>query len=164
MNSAAYEAAVRLTELLKQKGATAATAESCTGGAVSAAITSVPGASDVFELGITSYSCKMKNKILGVDAYTLKAVGAVSGETARQMAEGVRCLAGARLGLSVTGVAGPGGSEGHAPGLVYIAVANPHGTEVRELHLAPLGREYVRSKAAAAVLKLAVEILEEKPI
>ncbi len=161
MNPTAYEAAVRLTGLLKQKGATAATAESCTGGAVSAAITSVPGASEAFELGVTAYSCGMKNKILGVNDDTLQAFGAVSGDTARQMAEGVRCLAGAALGLSVTGVAGPGCSEGHAPGLVYIAVAHPHGTVVKELHIAPLGREYVRSEAAAALLSLAAALAEE---
>lgn len=161
MNSTAYETALKLVTLLKEKNASVATAESCTGGAVSAALTSVPGASAVFGLGVASYSCEMKNAVLGVNKATLEEHGAVSRETAKEMAEGVRRLSGAKLGLSVTGVAGPDPSEGHDPGLVYIAAAHPHGTKVSELHITPVNREYVRNEAVISLLNLAVSLTEE---
>lgn len=84
-----------------------ATAESCTGGLVSSYITAVPGSSAVFELGVASYSCRIKNEVLGVKKETLDTLGAVSYDTARQMAECIREKAAADIGISVTGVAGP---------------------------------------------------------
>ena len=88
--------------LLKEKNMTVSTAESCTGGLAAAYITAVSGSSAVFELGMTSYSCRVKRDILGVDGETLEEKGAVSRETAGQMAENIRKKAGSDIGLSVT--------------------------------------------------------------
>lgn len=162
MNNTIYELANEVVRLLKEKKLTAATAESCTGGLLSAYITAVPGSSSVFELGITSYSCRIKNELLGVDNKTLDTLGAVSGETARQMADNVRKKACADIGLSVTGVAGPDGSEGHEPGLVYIAAATESKIYVKELNIDPLGRNYVRESAVSELLRLTVKIIKEE--
>lgn len=161
MNNEIYEAASETVRLLKEKKLTAATAESCTGGLLSAYITAVPGSSSVFELGITSYSCRIKNKILNVSGETLDTLGAVSAETARQMAENVRSKASSDIGLSVTGVAGPDGSEGHEPGLVYIAAATKKETYVKELNIDPLSRNYVRESAVFELLKLILKTVKE---
>jgi len=112
-----------VVQLLREKKLTVALAESCTGGKVAAAITDVPGASDVFGCGVCSYSNEIKQKVLCVKAQTLDAYGAVSAETAREMAAGVRALSGADIGISVTGIAGPGGGSAEKPvGLVYFGV------------------------------------------
>ena len=113
-------AAVRL---LKEKNLTVAVAESCTGGQVSAALTDNAGASDVFGCGVCAYSNDIKQKLLGVRSETLAQFGAVSEETARGMAAGVRSLSGADIGVSITGIAGPGGGTEDKPvGLVHFAV------------------------------------------
>ena len=113
-------AAVRL---LKEKNLTVAVAESCTGGQVSAALTDIAGASDVFGCGVCAYSNDIKQKLLSVRGETLAQFGAVSEETAREMAAGVRALSGADIGVSITGIAGPGGGTDEKPvGLVHFAV------------------------------------------
>ena len=113
--------AENVVQLLKAHGLTAATAESCTGGLISAELTSVSGSSDVFGFGVCTYANEAKMKLLGVKAETLETVGAVSEETAVQMAEGVRKLSGADIAVSVTGIAGPtGGTPGKPVGTVYI--------------------------------------------
>ena len=140
---------------------TVSAAESCTGGLVSAYITAVPGSSSAFELGITSYSCRVKRDILGVDGETLQNLGAVSRETAYKMAQNIRERANSSIGVSVTGVAGPDGSEGHAPGLVYIAAAYDGGVRVKELNIDPLSRNYVRETAVSEVFKLLIQIIGE---
>lgn len=145
--------------LLKEKNMTVSTAESCTGGLAAAYITAVSGSSAVFELGMTSYSCRVKRDILGVDGETLEEKGAVSRETAGQMAENIRKKAGSDIGLSVTGVAGPDGSEGHPPGLVYIAAAYNGGVLVKELNINPLSREYVRETVVSELFKLAIDVI-----
>lgn len=161
MNGKVYELGLKAVALLKENNMTVATAESCTGGLVSAYITAVPGTSSVFELGITSYSCRIKNKILGVDEKTLDNLGAVSPETACQMAVNVRNLADSSIGVSVTGVAGPDGSEGHAPGLVYIAAAYDGGVQAEELNIEPLSRDCVRETAVYEIFKLIIKIIGE---
>ena len=109
--------------LLREKKLTVALAESCTGGKVSAAITDIPGASDVFGCGVCVYSNDIKQKLLNVSAETLAAHGAVSAETAREMAAGVRALSCADIGISITGIAGPGGGSAEKPvGLVWFCV------------------------------------------
>ena len=109
--------------LLREKKLTVALAESCTGGKVAAAITDIPGASDVFGCGVCAYSNAIKQKILNVSAKTLAGHGAVSAETAREMAAGVRALSGADIGVSITGIAGPGGGSAEKPvGLVWFGV------------------------------------------
>jgi PncC family amidohydrolase len=125
--------AERLVEFLKARGLKCATAESCTGGGIGAAITSAPGASEVFLGGVISYANEVKRDVLGVSQATLDSVGAVSGETAAQMAEGARRLLKADLAVSVTGVAGPGGGTPEKPvGLVWFGVATAGGVRTEK--------------------------------
>ena len=122
-------AAENLVALLKSRGLTCATAESCTGGGVGYAITSVAGSSDVFAGGVISYSNEVKRRVLGVSEETLRTVGAVSSETAGQMADGVRRLLGTDLAVSLTGIAGPGGGSAEKPvGLVWFGLSTSSGT------------------------------------
>lgn len=162
MNNKIYEQAVKTVRLLNEKKLLASTAESCTGGLLSAYITAVPGSSAVFEMGIVSYSCRIKNEILGVNENVLDKLGAVSEETARQMAENIRIKADSDIGLSVTGVAGPDGSEGHKPGLVFIAAAIKKQTYVKKLGIDPIDRNFVRESASYELLKLANKIIKEE--
>ena len=116
--------------LLTERGKTLATAESCTGGAIASRFTAMPGASAYFRCGVVSYSNESKAALLGVDPATIARVGAVSEEVARQMAEGVRRVAGADYAIATTGIAGPAGGSAEKPvGTVWIAVATPEGTE-----------------------------------
>ena len=120
--------AEELVELLKAQGLTCATAESCTGGGVGSAITAVPGSSAVFMGGVISYANEVKRDVLGVKAETLMTVGAVSSETAAQMAAGARRLLKADLAVSLTGIAGPdGGSDEKPVGLVWFGLATKDG-------------------------------------
>ncbi len=145
-----------VVEALKEKGLHLATAESCTAGKISAAITSVPGASSVFDFGASTYSNQMKHKLLGVKCETLESFGAVSAQTAAEMANGIRQYAGADIGLSVTGVAGPGCSENKPVGLVYIGLADGKNTWVEKLNVvrAENDREKVRNNAVTHALDL----------
>ncbi len=161
MKNNIYELAKKAVTLLKQNNMKVSTAESCTGGLVSAYITAVSGSSDVFEMGLTSYSCRIKNEKLNVKKETLELEGAVSANTARQMAENIKNISSADVGLSVTGVAGPNGSEGHEAGLVFIAASYKEKMVVKELNIEPLGREYVREKATEELLKLLIKIIGE---
>ena len=125
--------AEKLVALLKATGQTCATAESCTGGGIGAAITSAPGASDVFLGGIISYSNTVKHDLLGVKDETLSTVGAVSAECAAQMAEGARKVLKADIAVSVTGIAGPGGGTPEKPvGLVYFGLSTAKGTRTEK--------------------------------
>lgn len=109
---------------LIEKGEKLATAESCTGGSISKRITDISGASGVFDCGVCSYGNNIKNKVLGVKSETLERVGAVSPETAVEMALGVKKLANSHYGLSTTGIAGPtGGTKEKPVGLVYIGIS-----------------------------------------
>ena len=120
--------AEKLVALLKAQGLTCATAESCTGGGVGSAITAVPGSSAVFAGGVISYSNDVKRDVLGVKAETLATVGAVSSETAAQMAEGARKLLKVDLAVSLTGIAGPdGGSDDKPGGLAWFGLATKDG-------------------------------------
>ncbi len=110
---------------LHQIGATLATAESLTGGLVGAAITAVPGASQVYRGGVVAYASDLKTQLLGVDSGLLARVGAVDAEVVGSMAEGVRVRLGADYGLATTGVAGPDSQDGKPPGTLWIGVATP---------------------------------------
>ncbi|MEG1763519.1 MAG: nicotinamide-nucleotide amidohydrolase family protein [Bacteroidales bacterium] len=116
--------------LLKAKGQSLSTAESCTGGYISHLITSIAGSSTVFKGGIVAYSNEIKQKILGVDAQILNAYGAVSEETVRAMAQGARQNLGSDFSIAVSGIAGPAGGSLEKPvGTVWIAVANEKETQ-----------------------------------
>lgn len=151
--------ATRAVALLKEKGLTVATAESCTGGMIAAAITDVAGASRVFGTGVVSYSCDCKMKLLGVSAATLEGAGAVCASTAAQMAEGVRRVGDAAVGVSVTGEAGPIAAEDHPVGTVFIGYADENGAITEEHHFEG-DRAAIRRQAAEAVLALLVRRLE----
>ena len=143
-----------LGRLLRERGATLGLAESCTGGLVGHLVTSVPGSSEYFRLSVVTYSNEAKQKLLGVQAETLAAAGAVSEACVREMAEGVRALSGATLGAAVSGIAGPGGGTPEKPvGTVHLAVAGPDGVRHRQL-LWPGEREQVKQVAAHAALGL----------
>ncbi|MBC8586416.1 competence/damage-inducible protein A [Youxingia wuxianensis] len=152
---------------LSKKGLKVATAESCTGGYISKRITEVAGSSQVFDCGVTSYANEIKEKVLGVSHETLQTYGAVSPQTAREMAQGVRELAGADIGVSTTGIAGPGGGTPEKPvGLVYVGVSSPWHSEVITLHLARGNydneRELIRYLAASHALHLVIKTAKLK--
>lgn len=148
-----------LVELLCQKHAKIATAESCTGGLLSKRITDVAGASAVFEFGVCTYANRMKEQVLGVSKHDLDTLGAVSPEVAAQMASGARRVAGAEVGIGITGIAGPGGGTPEKPvGLIYIAVDSPNYTHV-EKYLpghSGLSRDALRYAATQQALRLAI--------
>ncbi|HYM64668.1 MAG TPA: nicotinamide-nucleotide amidohydrolase family protein [Gaiellaceae bacterium] len=145
----------------RQAGLTLATAESCTGGLVSARLTAIPGASEVFVGGLVSYSNDAKRRLLGVPGDILSEYGAVSAETAAAMAAGAREALDADVALAVTGVAGPdGGTPGKPVGLVFLHVQGP----VREASLRlelPGDREAVQARSAASVLHLLRRVLTQ---
>lgn len=121
--------AENVVQLLVNKNSVLSTAESCTGGLVSAMITSVSGASGVFGFGVCTYANEAKMKLLGVKSETLDFVGAVSEETAKEMADGIRKLSGSDYGVSTTGIAGPtGGTPDKPVGTVWIGVSTAERT------------------------------------
>jgi nicotinamide-nucleotide amidase len=146
-------------ELSRERGLTLATAESCTGGLVAARLTAVPGSSDVFRGSVVAYADDVKTDELGVSADVLAAHGAVSAETAAAMAAGVRGGLHADIGVSDTGVAGPGGGTPQKPvGLVYLHAKGPEGELAAEFSV-PGDRETVRARAAVAALHLVRRLL-----
>jgi PncC family amidohydrolase len=146
--------------LLKGKGMTISLAESCTGGLISKRITDIAGASDYFEIGVTTYSNKAKELFLAVPGELLARKGAVSREVAEAMATGVRKLASADVGLSVTGIAGPGGGTPEKPvGTVFIGVSWANRTLVRK-SLFHGDRDAIREETAEEALKLVSACLE----
>lgn len=143
-----------ILEACRARGWTIATAESCTGGLVAARLTAIPGASDAYVGGIVAYSDDVKRAQLAVSAETLRQHGAVSAETAAEMAAGARRTLGADVGVSVTGIAGPGGGTPDKPvGLVYITVASLDGASTGKLQIDG-DRHAVRERATEAALRL----------
>ncbi|HVC55599.1 MAG TPA: nicotinamide-nucleotide amidohydrolase family protein [Stellaceae bacterium] len=132
-----------------------ATAESCTGGLVAAALTAIAGSSDVVERGFVTYSNEAKMELLGVPSDTIAAHGAVSAQTAAAMARGAVARAGVDLAVSITGVAGPGGGTPQKPvGLVYLGVARKDGAARVERRLFPGDRTAIRDGALVLALEL----------
>ena len=139
------------------QGRTLATAESCTGGAIGAALTSVSGASTVYKGGIVSYTNEIKSRLLHVDETLLVSVGAVSAPVAQAMACGARQGLEADVAVSVTGLAGPGGDEfGNPVGTVFIGYSDSDRAVSREYHFTG-DREAVRQQAVIAALELILE-------
>lgn len=147
--------------LARRRGATLATAESCTGGLVAKRLTDVPGASDAFQGGAVTYANAAKTKLLGVKQTTLAAHGAVSWQTAKEMARGARKKFSATVAVSVTGIAGPGGGSREKPvGTVYLAVAA--GRKCTAVRCQFSGtREEIRSAAADTALDLFADTLRD---
>ena len=145
--------------LLCARGATVVTAESCTGGLIGSLLTDVSGSSDYYLGGVISYSNKVKQDVLGVREETLAAVGAVSRETALQMAHGARRLLHADYALAATGIAGPTGGTPEKPvGLVYVALVGP-GVERCEQHVWDGGRVDNKLRSAHRALQMLIEHL-----
>lgn len=143
-------------DILIEKNIKVATAESCTGGMLGAAFTDYPGISSVFLEGAITYANEAKIR-LGVSADTLKAHGAVSRETAAEMAEAVRKRAGADIGISTTGIAGPGGGSPEKPvGLVFVGIATAEETKTYALRLSG-DRDAIRRKTVSICLWLLKE-------
>lgn len=142
----------QILKCLRQHDYTVATVESCTGGLLAGTLVNCSGISTYFQEGMVTYSNEVKTKLVGASPETLNSVGAVSEETAREMAEGVRRVTGADIGLSTTGIAGPtGGTDKKPVGLVYIGLALPDKTYVHELRLKGT-RQQVREKTVKTVL------------
>jgi nicotinamide-nucleotide amidase len=139
--------------MLRDRGLRLAVAESLTGGGLAERIVRVPDSSDYFVGAVVAYAAEAKRSVLGVSAETLDGPGMVSEACAREMARGVRRVLGAEVGVSTTGVAGPGPLEGHPPGDLWVAVASDEGEEVRHVQ-APGDREQVRRWAQQASLDL----------
>ena len=145
-----------LGERLRRRHLTLAVAESCTGGLLGGRLTSVSGSSDYFVGGVMSYANSVKTKILGVSARLIARHGAVSKECAAAMAQGARKKLGASIGLSITGIAGPGGGTKAKPvGLVYLAVSGPGSMSAVKRIDVHGPRETIRGRAVTAALRLA---------
>ena len=147
-----------LVERASATGIVIATAESCTGGMISAAITDVTGSSRVLDRGFVTYSNAAKMDMLGVFAETLETHGAVSEQVAAEMAAGALKHSNATLTVSVTGIAGPGGSDFKPEGRVCFGIATQNSVETQQIDFGPLGRAGVRS----ATVTHAFELLMQK--
>ena len=144
--------------LKKLEGKTLVTAESCTGGGIGAALTAVPGSSGVYKGGIISYTNEVKQKLLDINPFLLKNLGAVSAPIAEAMAIGARNALSADIAVSVTGLAGPGGDEkGNPVGLVFLGYADDKRITSRRFVFSG-DRGEVRKQAVEAALKLVLEL------
>lgn len=152
--------AAGLIDLARERGVMISTAESCTGGLVAGAITEIPGSSDVFDRGFVTYSNAAKTELLGVDPALIETHGAVSEDVARAMAAGALAHSHAHLAVSITGVAGPGGSDRKPEGMVCFGIAteanDPHAETVQ---FGPVGRSEVRRASVEHALALLTRAL-----
>lgn len=148
---------------LHEKGVTLSAAESCTGGLIAKRITDISGCSDVFFGGCVTYTNEVKHKLIGVSQSTLDTFGAVSWQTACEMAKGVRLATGSDIGVSATGIAGPsGGTEETPVGTVFLGISTKNGEEYRKLSLSPMrSREYIRQASATNVFDMILKKLSE---
>jgi nicotinamide-nucleotide amidase len=151
----------RVLDACRARGIMLATAESCTGGMIAAALTDIAGSSDVVDRGFVTYSNEAKVAMLGVAEATLAAHGAVSRETALEMAAGALANSRAGIALSVTGVAGPGGGSAEKPvGLVWFGLAiNGRETMAEQRLFSDRGRAFVRAESVRTMLEMALEAL-----
>ena len=149
----------KIAQFLRERKWWIATAESCTGGLLAHTLTNIPGSSAYFKGGVVSYSNEVKMKVLGVKRETLEQYGAVSEQTAREMAEGVKNLMEVDVAVATTGIAGPGGGTPSKPvGLVYIGFATPEGVEVKRF-LFNGDRLYNKEQFCNAALNMVLEYL-----
>lgn len=157
------ENAVALINALSTRGLMLVCAESCTGGLIASRITTIAGASKVFERGFITYSNAAKTEMLGVPEALITQHGAVSAEVAASMAEGALKASHAHISIAATGIAGPGGGSAHKPvGLVYLAVSLRGGkTRVEEKRYDALNRQSIQHHSAEDALQLALQLLAE---
>lgn len=148
-----------LLQRAKSAGIRIATAESCTGGMVAVALTDIPGSSAVFERGFVTYTNDAKVEMLGVSRATLDAFGAVSEQVAQEMAKGALAHSDAGLAVSITGIAGPGGSDFKPEGRVCFAVSDAQKTHTETVEFGAIGRKNVRKAACAHALAMIAQIL-----
>ena len=158
-----FSAETELVALLKEKKMLVSSAESLTGGLLAARITSVPGASEVFECGVSAYSNRIKSKVLGVKKETLTEYSEYSTECAKEMAQGVKMLSGADIGISTTGIAGPGGGTPEKPvGTVYVGIAVKNDSKAAEFHFdSKKCREEIRSLTVDRAIRMMLDALKE---
>lgn len=154
-----FTAAASVIKDARARGVMLATAESCTGGMIGAALTDIAGASDVFDRGFITYSNEAKTQMLGVLPATLRGHGAVSEEVAAEMAEGARRNSAATLAVAVTGVAGPGSSGPKPEGRVCFGISTPDGTSTETVEFGAIGRDAVRRATVAHALALLLTAL-----
>lgn len=154
------DAATQVLDACRSRDLMVATAESCTGGLVAAALTEIAGSSDVVDRGFVTYSNAAKMAMLGVLPETLEAQGAVSRQTAEAMAQGAIANSNADLAVAVTGIAGPGGGTAEKPvGLVHFAAASRDGRLIhREMRFGDVGRSEVRRQSVVAALKMLMDL------
>lgn len=145
-----------LLEVARKRGLMVATAESCTGGGIGAAITEVAGSSEIFDRGFITYTNAAKTQMLGVQPVTLDTFGAVSEEVAAEMAKGALAASEAQIAVSVTGIAGPGGSDHKPEGRVCFGLATQHGVNTETVEFGPLGRAQVRARTVDHALHLLI--------
>lgn len=167
LNGELLEQARKLVGLCRDRGLMIASAESCTGGLLSAYLTAVPRSSEVFERGFVTYANDAKVEMLGVDDGLIAAHGAVSEPVARAMAEGIFAHAPVDLSVSITGVAGPGGGSAEKPvGLVFVGVGAKTGggvqVQVERHQFGDCGRNVVRESTVAAALDLLMRLAERR--
>ncbi|MDE0047096.1 MAG: CinA family protein [bacterium] len=159
-DAAILDAAERVLDLCRQRGAMVVTAESCTGGLLAGSLTAVAGSSDIVDCGYVTYSCSAKTALLGVPAALIHAHGAVSAEVARAMVDGIRSHHPERIGVAVTGVAGPGSDSRTKPaGLVYLAAVADGDIVVAENRYGDIGRHAVRMASVRDALMLIASCL-----
>ena len=163
MKQIIVESAKNVFQAASLKKIILASAESCTGGMLSTAITDIPGSSKVFECGFVTYSNLSKMRVLGVREETLKTYGAVSEEIAAEMAIGALYNSKANLAISITGVAGPGGTTAKPEGMVCFSIAFDNKAKLNETkNFGPLGRNIVRQKATLYGLTLLENALAQQ--
>ncbi len=151
-----------LVDLAREKGVMIATAESCTGGMIAAAITDIAGSSAVFDRGFVTYSNQAKVAMLGVSAARISEVGAVSEAVAREMAAGALQHSQANLAVAVTGIAGPGGSEHKPEGLVWFGLAQlGRRVETEKVEYGAIGRHAVRVATVDHALELLIKAVSQ---
>jgi len=155
--------AAQLVDLARQSGVMIATAESCTGGLVAGAITDIAGSSAVFDRGFVTYTNAAKVEMLGVLPETLATHGAVSEAVAREMAAGALARSGAQVAVSVTGIAGPGGSDHKPEGRVCFALTTAHGTNAVTHEFGAIGRAHVRRASVEQALQMLIDAVSGLP-
>lgn len=157
------ELAAQILELARVKGVMLTCAESCTGGMVAAALTDLPGSSDMLDRGFVTYTNAAKVEMLGVRAQTLEVHGAVSEPVAIEMAQGALKHSQAQIAVSITGIAGPGGSEHKPEGRVCFAIATLAGTQTQTREFGAVGRDKVRIASRDHALELILAALQKLP-